>query len=112
MDLSFEIWLTGAVVIGMTVVLIMEKFEVEQVIFSALMILIIGEVVTLKGSFCRFFQRRDVDHCPDVYCCRCAQQYRNAEADQSPDFWTAGNQYNPKIGPPDVAGFRVVRFYQ
>lgn len=54
MGIPYELLLTGTVVIVMTIVLVLERFEVEQVIFSALMVLLIGKVLTLKEAFAGF----------------------------------------------------------
>ncbi len=54
MELGFELYYTGALIIVMSIVLVLELLEVELAIFSVLVLLIIGEVITLKQAFVGF----------------------------------------------------------
>lgn len=54
MDAGFNIWFTSVLLILMSIFLFMEIVEMEVVIFSTLLLLIIGGVVTLKDAFSGF----------------------------------------------------------
>ncbi|NUO08945.1 MAG: SLC13 family permease [Candidatus Brocadia sp.] len=51
---GFEIWYTAALLLIMSVLLFLELVEIELVIFSTLLLLIIGKVITLKEAFIGF----------------------------------------------------------
>ena len=54
MGTGFEIWYTSALLLIMSILLFLEVLEMEVVIFSTLMLLIIGGVITLKEAFIGF----------------------------------------------------------
>ena len=54
MGISFEIWYTAALLLIMNMLLIIEVLEIEVVIFSTLLLLIAGKVITLKEAFVGF----------------------------------------------------------
>jgi di/tricarboxylate transporter len=52
--ISFGIWYTAALLLIMSILLFLEVLEIEVVIFSALLLLIAGKVITLKEAFIGF----------------------------------------------------------
>lgn len=54
MGIGFEIWYTSALLLIMSILLFLEVLEIEVVIFSTLLLLIIGGVITLKEAFIGF----------------------------------------------------------
>ncbi|NIV71344.1 SLC13 family permease, partial [Candidatus Saccharibacteria bacterium] len=54
MELGFEFWYTAALLIVMTVLLVTERFEIEVVMFSVLLLLVLGDVITLQDAFSGF----------------------------------------------------------
>ncbi|MFN3531503.1 MAG: SLC13 family permease [Candidatus Brocadia sp.] len=54
MGIGFGIWYTAALLLIMSVLLFLEVLEIEVVIFSTLLLLIAGKVITLKEAFSGF----------------------------------------------------------
>ena len=54
MEIGFGIWYTAALLLIMSILLFMEVLEIEVVIFSTLLLLITGKVITLKEAFVGF----------------------------------------------------------
>lgn len=52
--MDFQLWYTAAILILLTVFLIKEWIEIEIVLFSAVMLLIIGNVISIKDAFAGF----------------------------------------------------------
>ncbi len=52
--MEFELWFTAVLVIAMSVLLLLEWLEVEVVLFSMLLFLLLGGVVTVKEAFAGF----------------------------------------------------------
>lgn len=52
--MEFEIWYTAILLLAMTVFLIAEWLEVEIVLFSVLLLLVIGKVINLQDAFAGF----------------------------------------------------------
>lgn len=52
--MEFEIWYTAILLLVMTVFLVSEWLEVEIVLFSVLLLLVIGKVITLQDAFAGF----------------------------------------------------------
>lgn len=52
--MPFEFWFTLALLVVMTVILVKEKLEISITVFSVLLLLIVGEVVTVDEAFSGF----------------------------------------------------------
>ena len=59
---DFDFWYTGGLVVLMTFTLIKEIFEAEIVIFSTLILLVVGGVISTDEAFFRIFQSWNA-HC-------------------------------------------------
>ncbi|MDZ7375315.1 MAG: SLC13 family permease [candidate division KSB1 bacterium] len=52
--IDFSFWYTIAILMGMTILLVKELIEAELVIFSALLLLVLGKIITPKEAFTGF----------------------------------------------------------